>query len=147
MKTDTRIVEVIALSGMEAVLAYAVPPTCAQQVEVGSLVRIPLRRRSELGVISRFGTEQDIPPGKLKMFYEIVQPYPVLPPDLMELFRWAQQYYAATPEAILETMIPAAIRKGMKPKTRRYISKGKAPTAEALEAGRPLRPPPSCTGF
>ena len=131
---DTAIVEVIALSGFDRALAYAVPPTCHERIKVGSLVRIPLRRRSELGVVLRFGTEQVVPPGKLKMLFEVVQPYPVLPPDLMELFRWAQQYYAATPEAILETMIPAAIRKGMKPKTRLYISKGKAPTAEELAA-------------
>lgn len=131
---DTAVVEVIALSGFDKALAYAVPPTFKATLKVGSLVRIPLRRRSELGVVLRFGTEQVVPPGKLKMLFEVVQPYPVLPPDLIELFRWAQQYYAATPEAILETMIPAAIRKGMKSKTRRYISKGKAPTAEALEA-------------
>ncbi len=131
---DTSVVEVIALSGFDKALAYAVPPTCQEALKIGSLVRIPLRRRSELGVVTRFGTEQVVPPGKLKMLFEVVQPYPVLPPDLMELFRWAQQYYAATPEAILETMIPAAIRKGMKPKTRRYISKGKAPTTEELEA-------------
>lgn len=133
-RVGTAIVEVIAFSGFDKALAYAVPPTCQGSLELGSLVRIPLRRRSELGVVTRLGTEQVIPPGKLKMLFEVVQPYPVLPPDLMALFRWAQQYYAATPEAILETMIPAAIRKGMKPKTRRYIAKGKAPTAEELAA-------------
>lgn len=129
-KTDRSkgIVEVIALSGFDKALAYAVPPTCQDEVEVGSLVRIPLRRRSELGVVLRFGTEQDVPPGKLKMLYEVVQPYPVLPPDLMELFRWTQSYYAATPEAILEAMLPAAIRKGMQVKKRLYLSNGKTPT-------------------
>jgi primosomal protein N' (replication factor Y) len=131
---ETAVVEVIAFSGFDKALAYAVPPTCQESLQLGSLVRIPLRRRSELGVVTRLGTEQVVPPGKLKMLFEVVQPYPVLPPDLMALFRWAQQYYAATPEAILETMIPAAIRKGMKPKTRRYIAKGKAPTAEELAA-------------
>lgn len=134
LNCGTAVVEVIAFSGFDKALAYAVPPTCQGSLELGSLVRIPLRRRSELGVVTRLGTEQVIPPGKLKMLFEVVQPYPVLPPDLMALFRWAQQYYAATPEAILETMIPAAIRKGMKPKTRRYIAKGKAPTAEELAA-------------
>lgn len=93
---DTAVVEVIALSGFDKALAYAVPPTCKATLKVGSLVRIPLRRRSELGVVLRFGTEQVVPPGKLKMLFEVVQPYPVLPPDLIELFRWAQQYYAAT---------------------------------------------------
>ena len=128
------LVEVIALSGFDKALAYAVPPACQADLKVGSLVRIPLRRRSELGVITRFGTDQEVPPGKLKMLFEIVQPYPVMPPDLMQLFRWCQQYYSATPEAILEAMIPAAIRKGMQVKTRRYLSAGKAPTADELVA-------------
>ena len=128
------LVEVIALSGFDKALAYAVPPACQADLKVGSLVRIPLRRRSELGVITRFGTDQEVPPGKLKMLFEIVQPYPVMPPDLMQLFRWCQQYYSATPEAILEAMIPAAIRKGMQVKTRRYLSAGKAPTADELAA-------------
>ena len=54
-QTDTRIVEVIALSGFDTPLAYAVPPTVSETIEVGSLVRIPLRRRSELAVVLQFG--------------------------------------------------------------------------------------------
>ena len=130
---ETALVEVIALSGLDKTLAYAVPPACQEKVKIGSLVRIPLRRRSELGVITRFGTDQVVPPGKIKMLFEVVQPYPVLPPDLMELFNWARQYYVANPEVILETIIPVAIRKGMKPKKRLYISKGKAPSTVELE--------------
>ncbi|MBT4757547.1 MAG: primosomal protein N' [Opitutae bacterium] len=133
-KLDKTIVEVIAMSGFDKELAYAVPPACQADLKVGSLVRVPLRRRSELGVVTRFGTNQEVPPGKLKMLFEIVQPFPVMPSDLMQLFRWCQQYYNATPEAILETMIPAAIRKGMQAKKRCYISAGKAPTAEELAA-------------
>ena len=81
-KVDTTIVEVIAMSGFDKALAYAVPSVCQANLEVGSLVRIPLRRRSELGVVTRFGTDQEVPPGKLKMLFEIVQPYPVMPPAL-----------------------------------------------------------------
>lgn len=131
---DPRVVEVIALSGFDTALAYAVPPTCAGTIEVGSLVRMPLRRRSELGVVLRFGTDQVVPPGKLKMLYEVVQPFSVLPPDLMRLYAWVKDYYAATPEAVLEAMIPAAIRRGMRVKTRRYLAAARAPTADELSA-------------
>ncbi|MEO0511117.1 MAG: primosomal protein N' [Verrucomicrobiota bacterium] len=131
-KHDKSIVEVIALSGFDTSLAYAVPPTSLDLIAIGSLVRIPLRRRSELAVVLRFGTDQEIPPGKLKMLYDVVQPYPVLPPDVMRLYQWVKEYYSATPEATLEAMIPAAIRKGMKAKTRLYIAAAKEPTAEEL---------------
>ncbi len=133
-------VEVIPLSGFNKALAYAVPPTCVKGVRVGSLVRIPLRRRSELGVVTKLGSDQEIPPGKLKMLYEVVQDYPVLTPDLLDLFHWAQRYYATSPEAMLEAMIPTAIRRGMKPKTRLYIAAGREPAAsdwEALETRAP----------
>lgn len=133
-QSDTQVVEVIAMSGFDKALVYAVPPACRSDLQLGSLVRIPLRRRSELGVVTRFGTDQEIPPGKLKMLFEVVQPYPVMPPDLMQLFRWVQHYYSATPEAILEAMIPAAIRNGMQVKTRRYISLARAATNAELAA-------------
>ena len=131
---QAQVVEVIPLSGFEAELAYAVPPTCQEVLAPGLLVRVPLRRRSELGVITRLGSEQELAPGKLKMLYEIVQPHPVLPPDLLELFRWATRYYSTTPETMLETMIPSAIRRGMRPKTQRFIAVGTVPDAAAMEA-------------
>ena len=130
----TPLVEVVPLSGFDKSLAYAVPPAVQKEIALGSLVRIPLRRRSELGVVLRLGSEQTIPPGKLKMLYEVVQDYPVLTGELIELYHWARHYYAATPEAVLEAMIPPAIRRGMRPKTRRYLSMGNQPDADALAA-------------
>ena len=130
--TPTSIVEVVAFSGFDKALAYAVPPAFRGEVVPGSLVRVPLRRRSELGVVLRLGTDQSIPPGKLKMLYEVVQEYPVLTAELLDLFRWAVRYYASSPEAVLEAMIPAAIRRGMKPKKLRYMAAGASPSADEL---------------
>ena len=128
--STSNLVEVIPLSGFNKALAYAVPPTCAATLQLGSLVRIPLRGRSELGVVIQVGSRQDIAPGKLKMLYEVVQEYPVLTADLLKLYYWAQKYYATTPEAMLEAMIPTAIRRGMKPKKRLYVAMGQTPTQE-----------------
>ncbi|MEM7791345.1 MAG: primosomal protein N', partial [Verrucomicrobiota bacterium] len=128
----TSLVEVVAFSGFNKALAYAVPPGLQEVVQVGSLVRVPLRRRSELGVVTQLGTDQSIPPGKLKMIYEVVQDYPVLNHELIQLFRWAVAYYATSPEAMLEAMIPTAIRRGMKPKTQRFIAIGRRPTSDEL---------------
>ena len=58
------------MSGFNKALAYAVPPTCVATLELGSLVRIPLRGRSELGIVIQVGSRQDIAPGKLKILYE-----------------------------------------------------------------------------
>ena len=68
-----------------------------------------------------------MPPGKLKMLFEVVQPYPVLPPDLMELFRWAQN---TMPRLLRLSETIMLLFAGMKLEPI-YISKGKAPTAKA----------------
>lgn len=122
LTNDRGIVEVIAISGLDKALAYKVPALCNNALQIGSLVSIPLRRRTELGIVARFGTDQKIPAAKLKSVIKVVQLHPVLPPDLMQLFRWAKNYYSASAETILEAIIPAAIRKGMQAKTRRYLS-------------------------
>ncbi len=125
-----KIVEVVPLSGFNKALAYQIPQACRNDVCLGSLVRIPLRHRSELGVVTQLGTKQEISPNKLKTFYGLVQDCPVLTSDLLKLYYWAQSYYACSPEAMLEAMIPAAIRRGMKPKMRRYIAIGQMPSKE-----------------
>ncbi len=132
--SDTEIVEVIAISGLDKALAYKVPAQFRNSLQVGSLVSIPLRRRTELGIVARFGTNQEIPIIKLKSVIEVVQPHPVLPLDLMQLFHWAKNYYASNAETILEAIIPATIRKGMQAKTRRYLSIKKVPTDESWVA-------------
>lgn len=134
------LVEVVPIAGFDKELTYGVPPAYREKLTLGSLVRIPLRRRSELGVVTRLGSEQSVPAGKLKQLYGLVQDYPVLPPDLLELFRWMRRYYAAKPEAILESMIPTPIRRGMKPKVRRLIAIARMPEGEeqaALEKRAP----------
>ena len=108
-KVDTTIVEVIAMSGFDKALAYAVPSACQADLKVGSLVRIPLRRRSELGVVTRFGTDQEVPPGKLKMLFEIVQPYPVMPPDLTHRGRTGCIGETRTQASRAATLHPSAI--------------------------------------
>lgn len=131
------VVEVVPISGVDKQLAYSVPPPCAGVLRVGSLVRVPLRSRRELGVVARFGSDATVTRSKLKSVIDVVQEHPVLPPDLMDLFRWIRTYYAATSERVLETMIPAAIRRGMRPKTRRYLEASPAADDAAVaELGR-----------
>lgn len=118
---DSSLLEVMAISGLDRALVYRLPQAFAGQVEVGSLVRIPLRNRQEMAIVSRIGTDQVIPAAKIKNLLAVVQPLPVLTPDLLELARWLMRYYHASAESVLETMIPTAIRRGMRPKTQRYL--------------------------
>jgi len=107
------LVEVIPLAGFNAQLAYKVPSFLAGQICKGHLVRIPIRNKSELGVVVQLSSEQIISNEKIKYVLELVQSEPVLTEDLHALLKWCSSYYTASFESILEAMIPSFIRKGM----------------------------------
>ena len=54
------LVEVVPLAGFNAQLAYKVPSFLAGQIFKGHLVRIPIRNKSELGVVVQLSSEQII---------------------------------------------------------------------------------------
>ncbi|MCC5805331.1 MAG: primosomal protein N' [Opitutales bacterium] len=114
-------VAVIPLAGVKKPLGYRVPPEMADRVAVGSLVRIPIQRRSELGIVTALEAPGDFPFDRLKFLHQVAQPFPVLTPDLIRLAEWMAVYYSVGFEAVLEAMIPAAVRKGMKPKEKRFV--------------------------
>lgn len=127
MATDSNmehLLEVIPLvrgTWLREPLVYSLPPGCERPPEAGCLVRIPLRGRNEIGVVFRPGTSQDVPRAKIKRVQQLVYEDAVIPPDLMKLALWMQDYYAEPVASILESMIPAPIRRGMRPRVRKYL--------------------------
>ena len=128
--------QVIPLTGGKALskgLSYGVPSAIVDTVEVGSLVRVPLRRRYELGVVEVVTDE--IPVGfDVKNIVEVVYPFPVLTKPLIDLARWMGTYYASSLDQIFECMIPAAIRRGISAKVKVLVEVAdKRPMADELE--------------
>ena len=116
------IVGVHPLAGFDKVLHYKVPEDLRARAGVGSLVRIPVLSHLRLGVIGEIGAPRDFPVEKLKNVAQLVYPFPALAPDLLGLARWMAGYYAAPMDAIIETMIPAAVRRGMGIKEEKLIA-------------------------
>ncbi len=128
------LVEVLPLTGIGAPLAYAVPGGVAGCVAPGALVRVPLLNRHCLGVVTREGSEQQVPAGKLKYVIEGLYKEPVLTPGLIQLADWMRRYYAAPVEAVLETMLPSALRQEMSAKVNRMLCAAKSISVEEEEA-------------
>jgi len=122
MSSTMECVEVLPLTGIEQPLAYAVPSSLPGCCEIGGLVRIPLQNRTCLGVVTRLGSEQSVPAGKLKYLLEALYDSPVLTPELLELANWLKNYYAASSESVFETLIPSALRQTLSAKTVRYLT-------------------------
>lgn len=107
------IVGVHPLAGFDKVLHYRVPDSMNESVAVGSLVRIPIVNRLHLGIVGEIGAPKDFPVDRLKAISQVVYPFPALTPDLIGLAKWMSAYYACHLDAVIETMIPAAVRRGM----------------------------------
>lgn len=122
-------------TGLDEALWYREGGGLPRTLLVGDLVRIPLLRRTELGVVASVGEDipEEIEPGRIRDVIELVQNTPVLSPKLLELAKWMHSYYAASMESILETMIPASVRRGMKEKIRILLQIGDKLTQEELE--------------
>ena len=106
-----KIVGVHPLAGFDKLLHYKVPQGMADQVHIGSLVRIPIGRRFILGIVGDEGAPADFPVERLKNLAEVVYDFAALPPDLLALAKWMAVYYAAPLDGIIETMLPGAVRR------------------------------------
>jgi primosomal protein N' (replication factor Y) len=80
------------------------------------------------------------PPRKLKSILQIVHETPVLSPDLPALARWLSGYYAAPLNSVLETILPAAVRQGVRLVVEKKLRAARQLTAEELEKLRRRAP-------
>jgi primosomal protein N' (replication factor Y) len=133
MEGTEQTVTVLPLSGVGRGLAYRVPPGMESRTGLGSLVRMPLGRRSELGVVVAMGDDGTFERSRMKHLYGVEQPFPVVREDGLRLAEWMAGYYSCGMEQVLEVMIPRAVRRGMQQKEERYIGLGTVPDADELE--------------
>jgi primosomal protein N' (replication factor Y) len=125
-------VTVIPLRGVGRGLAYKIPEGMAGQVRVGSLVRIPLGRRSEHGIVVQLGDDGEFEKSRMKQLFGLEQAFPVVREDGIRLAKWMAGYYSCGFEQVLEVMIPGAVRRGMQQKEERYVALPKDLDLEAL---------------
>jgi len=133
-KVRAMIVGVHPLAGFDKLLHYRVPEHLRPLVGVGSLVRVPVLRAVTLGIVGQIGAPTDFPVDRLKAVVQVVHPFPALTPDLLELARWMAGYYACGIDAIIETMIPAAVRRGAGIKQEKTLAIARRLSAEELAA-------------
>lgn len=116
------IVGVHPLAGFDKLLHYRVPEHLRPTLGVGSLVRVPVRRNLQLGIVGEIGAPRDFPVEKLKAVAQVVHPFPALTEELLQLARWMAGYYACPLDTIIETMIPVAVRSGAMVKQEKLLS-------------------------
>ena len=112
------------------------PPELAGEVEVGSLVRVPLAGRRVRGYVIGLekGAGEGRGGGKLRDVRALAAPVPVFTPAMLPSLRWAARHYAAPLAAVLAKTGPPNLPKEAPPVDLPAVPPASGPVAEASEA-------------
>ena len=114
---------------IDKMLDYAIPALLVNDIRVGQRVRVPLGRKNRpaFGYVTAISPTSTYP--KIKKLLKIEDDRVLVPPTLMDLARWMGRYYVTPLGAVLESILPSAVRKriGL---AYRYMVRTAKPAAE-----------------
>ncbi|MCD6527916.1 MAG: primosomal protein N' [Desulfuromonas sp.] len=102
-----RCAEVALLAPLPRPLTYLLPDDLAMQVQPGMRVKVPLGRRSAVGVVLAVTDDCSLP--RLKPVDEVLDELPLLNEKLLEFIRRASAYYVHPLGLALKTALPAGL--------------------------------------
>jgi len=92
---------------------YRAPPQAApESLRPGVRVWVPFGRRRMVGVVVETRASSDVPESKLKAAIAVIDDEPVFDAPLLELLRWAADYYRHPPGEVIAAALPAPLRTG-----------------------------------
>ena len=103
------ILRIAAPTPLRTLLDYRAPASGAPAI--GSRVRVPLGRRSVVGVVMELAPRSELDPKRLRSVSETLDPAPLLPPDLIALARWAADYYQHPIGEVVAQVLPLRARR------------------------------------
>ena len=106
------IARVITDISLDRQFDYLVPPELLDKVRTGSAVTVPFGRTIRSGYVLDLVENSTYDPGKLKEISGIATDRPAIPEKLIQLGQWIADYYCATQEHAIRTLLPAAVRSG-----------------------------------
>ena len=114
---------------------YRVPPRLSDEVDVGSILRVPFGPRRILGVVVEVAGASELPPERLSEPIEALESG--APPELVRLGLWVAREYCSTPSRGLALVLPPGTgAAGQRVKSRTELRVEITPEgAEALAAG------------
>jgi primosomal protein N' (replication factor Y) len=98
----------------------------------GTRVQVPFRSREWIGWV--VGPAEEVPERGLKSVLAVLDERPTVPPDLLEMARWASEYYVTPLGIVLRAMLPAVLSDV----SRDYVSLKELPPEEARPRERRL---------
>src|ERR1700732_472391 len=93
---------------LRTTFTYAIPDPMRAQVQPGSRVLVPFRKKAMVGVVVE--TTDTIPAHtKIREITKSLDLAPALPPRLLELGKWIANYYVAPIGEVFRAMLPPTV--------------------------------------
>ncbi len=126
------LVEVAVAAAVRGTFTYRVPAHLAGEVSLGQRVAVPFGKSPRAtGYVIGFPT---VPPKgfELRDVAQVLDAFPPFTPKLVDLLRWAEEYYLVPPGELLRAALPPGLntRRGAEPPARRQVEYA-APAPEA----------------
>jgi primosomal protein N' (replication factor Y) (superfamily II helicase) len=92
---------------------YRAPPgTDPARLQPGVRLWVPFGRRRVTGILVELRSSSDLPESKLRAAIAVIDETPVLDAPLLELLRWAADYYRHPPGEVIAAALPVPLRMG-----------------------------------
>ncbi|MGC1459700.1 MAG: hypothetical protein WA825_15590, partial [Steroidobacteraceae bacterium] len=116
-------------------------PECGAAPLPGTRVRVPFGRQNLIGFVLELAEVSPVPPERLKPIAAVVDTVPVLAPDVLDLVRWASDYYHHPIGEVIASALPKALRGGASSIALEEIWRPAPEGIAALRAGKLARAP------
>ena len=107
--TKPTYVRVVVDRAIHRELDYSVPEALADQIGVGSRVRVPFRDKSALATV--VGVLEHSEAKGIRPIEAIIGEAPIVSEQLLELARWISAYYCCPIETVMRSVLPQVIRR------------------------------------
>ena len=93
---------------LRTTFTYKVPARLAAEIQPGSRVVVPFRKKFLVGVVTEWA--EQAPPGtKIREIQKSLDPFPALTSNLLKLGQWIASYYVAPVGEVYRAMLPPLI--------------------------------------
>ena len=106
------IAKVITDIALDREFDYLVPAGREAEFPVGGAVLVPFGRTTRSGYILSLNEQSDFDPARLRPLAGRAPARADIPANLIALGRWIAEYYCASQEHAIRTLLPAAVRSG-----------------------------------
>src|SRR5215469_10167758 len=108
-KYKENLVEVAVMAAIPRPLTYRVPKTL--EVTAGHRVFVPLGKRRAQGIVLE-SVSRMVPGLELRDILAVIEPQPLLSPELLTLGLWIAEYYVAPVGEVFRGMLPLLKKSG-----------------------------------